>query len=300
MTPDPACMRTKEGRELWARRFAEVLGQRRGAIQAGAPKHVGQPILDAVEAYFREHGARVRPRTIDVYRQTTTGFTAWADTHGIRNTADIRPEHLWQWRSHIAAIPKHAPTKGGKPGQRAKTTERRSPGTVNRFLRSLATIMQIWRKAGLLPQLHSDDIKDRLEQFKAERDVIDFLTAEQCRKLLRACLAHDKANVHRSRPITPFAAALLLGGFRLGEALGLTWDQVHLDQGMIRLPPGSTKTKIGRRVTLAESPALAELFEALRSARAGEGSVFGQTEPGGGEGSGTKARGRTEKPKANR
>lgn len=71
------------------------------------------------------------------------------------------------------------------------------------MLRALATIMQTWRKAGLLPHLHGDDITDRLEQLPVQRDVIDFLTAEECKQLLRACLEHDAANVRGSRPIAP-------------------------------------------------------------------------------------------------
>ena len=280
LTPDPQVMRTKEGRDLWAERFAETLGRRRGELQSGAPRRVGKPLKDAVDGYFKEHEPRLSPRTVAVYREASDAFSEWAVKQGIDDTADIQPEHLYQWRSHLAGVRKRAPAKGGKAGQRRKLAERRAPGTTNRLLRAMATVLQVWRKAGLLPQLHSDDIKDRLEQLPVHRDVIDFLTADQCQQLLRACLGHDKANVRKSRPIAPFTIALLLGGFRLGEALGLTWDQVHLDQGLIRLPPASTKTRIGRRVRLTESPALAELLEALKAASDGDESVFGQTESG--------------------
>jgi integrase len=50
---------------------------------------------------------------------------------------------------------------------------------------------------------------------------------------------------------------------RRGEILGLTWDMVDLDEGMIRLPAEITKTNRGRDVPLNE-----EMIEMLRKLRA--------------------------------
>ncbi len=40
-------------------------------------------------------------------------------------------------------------------------------------------------------------------------------------------------------------------GMRAGEILGLRWDQINLDEGWLRLEPGTTKTGRGRIVPLA-------------------------------------------------
>lgn len=268
-----------ESRDAWAKQFAESIGRRKADIQAGAPKRVGKSIADAIKAYFKEHGAGLRPRTLKTYADGADTFLAWTQREGITNTAELTPERLYAFRSAVASVPKRGVVKGGKSGERAETRAKRSPNTIDRYLRTIATILNKWRKAGLVPQLHSDDISDQLERFKGERDEIDFLTGKQCKALLVACLKHDADAVRQARPIAPFTAALLLGGFRAGEALGLQWSSVDAKKNFVSLPPASTKTKIGRRVTLAESPALALLLDALKPSDA-EGSIFGQTEAG--------------------
>lgn len=50
-------------------------------------------------------------------------------------------------------------------------------------------------------------------------------------------------------------------GMRRGEILGLTWDQVDLKEGIIRLCPEDTKTQQGREVPLC--PELLEMFKAM-------------------------------------
>jgi site-specific recombinase XerD len=52
----------------------------------------------------------------------------------------------------------------------------------------------------------------------------------------------EKASEH----IKPLLAFLYHTGWRLNEALNLTWDMVDVDNGVITLPPGMTKNKKGR------------------------------------------------------
>lgn len=237
--------------------------------------------------YFKE-ATHLRPRTRKVYEEPVRAFENWAKAEGICSTEELTPERVWAFRQHIAVIRKSRSVEGGETGEHAPTKVARSANTINRHLRTMSTIFNQWRRAGLVPQLHSDDIRDRLERQDVQRDEIDFLSAAQCGALLRACLAHDAARVRQSRAIAPFTAALLLTGMRAGEALGLEWTRVSLDDAMIRLLPADTKTNRGRRIPLTDCPKLLRMFTLMKRVadrpehlgRDQGRSVFGQTGPG--------------------
>jgi len=78
--------------------------------------------------------------------------------------------------------------------------------------------------------------------------------------------AADFANVERALPedLKPLARFLYLTGWRVGEALGLTWAGVDFTSGMIRLEPGVTKNREGREFPFAALPPLVELLKAQR------------------------------------
>jgi len=63
------------------------------------------------------------------------------------------------------------------------------------------------------------------------------------------------------RPLVQFVA---LTGWRIGEALGLTWDAVDFGAGVVTLAVGSTKSGAGRHFPFAALPDLAALLEAQR------------------------------------
>lgn len=75
--------------------------------------------------------------------------------------------------------------------------------------------------------------------------------------------------IHR---ITPFLRALpqperdttefaYITGWRRAEVLGLTWDRVHMEDGVIRLHPGTTKNRQGRTYPFRAHPRLRRLLE---------------------------------------
>jgi integrase len=79
-----------------------------------------------------------------------------------------------------------------------------------------------------------------------------FFEDEEYRRLFEA-LPEDL------RPILAFG---YYTGCRKGEILSLRWSQVDLEQGMVRLEPGTTKNKQGRNI-----PLVPELLELLRIRR---------------------------------
>jgi integrase len=121
------------------------------------------------------------------------------------------------------------------------------PATVNRELACLKTIFSKGvknEKAERNPTygvklLKENNVRDRV------------LSSEEYALLYTHCLPY-------LRPIVKLAYCT---GMRLGEILGLTWGQVDLKEGFIKLSPEDTKTNEGRLVPLAEE--LVEMFTAM-------------------------------------
>ena len=53
-------------------------------------------------------------------------------------------------------------------------------------------------------------------------------------------------------------------GWRIGEVKSLTWAQIDLKAGTVRLEPGTTKNREGRTFPFAAFPALAKVIKARR------------------------------------
>jgi len=70
------------------------------------------------------------------------------------------------------------------------------------------------------------------------------LPVEECRALLQAA-----ENLQKGRSV-PYVALCMFGGLRPTEAARLTWDQVNLKDGEIRLKGAQTKTGKGRIVVI--------------------------------------------------
>ncbi len=77
------------------------------------------------------------------------------------------------------------------------------------------------------------------------------LTDKEFQRLLEACSPHF-------RPVVQLAYDT---GMRRGEIMGLKWEQVDLEQGVITLRPGETKTQEAREIPLDED--LKALFRRL-------------------------------------
>jgi integrase len=73
------------------------------------------------------------------------------------------------------------------------------------------------------------------------------LPVNECEALLRAAEAFERGR------LTPYVALCLFGGLRPFEAARLTWDQVNLVDGEIRLKGTQTKTGKGRIVVICKT-----------------------------------------------
>jgi integrase len=121
------------------------------------------------------------------------------------------------------------------------------PATVNRELASLKTIFSKAIKNRKAESNPAQGVK--LLKENNERDRI--LSPKEYTRLLAQCSPHLKQIVK----------VAYYTGMRQGEIINLTWDQVDLKEGLIRLHPEDTKTNEGRLVPLAED--LVEMFKAM-------------------------------------
>lgn len=121
------------------------------------------------------------------------------------------------------------------------------PATVNRELACLKTIFNKAVKNGKADRNPVQGV--RLLKENNERDRV--LSSEEFTRLLAQSPDH-------LRPIVKVAYHT---GMRQGEILGLTWGQVDLKEGFIRLRPEDTKTQEGRLIPLNRE--LIEMFKAM-------------------------------------
>lgn len=288
--------RTRESRAEWAKDLAERLTRQRTTITTHGPVADPESIEGAVGAFLEtaKRTKRLRERTITTYGLAFRRFREWASEAKVRTTTELTQAHLAALRDYLAAVPKRAPEVGGKRGAtRGVEGEVRSPVSVNREMRSLVTLLNDWRRRGLVPYLTTDAITDGLRALDAPLDAPAYLTASQIKSLLAAALRHDADTFAETREehrgaravgttrrypaIAPFIAFVLLTGCRRGEALSLEWGDVDLDAldasgaavGELRLRSENVKTKRARTVGLEVSPALRRLLAALKL-RAGE------------------------------
>lgn len=121
-----------------------------------------------------------------------------------------------------------------------------APATVNREVACLKAIYNKAIKNGKAERNPCQGVKMLKEN--NERDRV--LSEEEFHRLLAACPEHLK----------PVVKLAYYTGMRQGEILNLTWGQVNLKEGFIRLTPRNTKTAEGRLVPLTN-----ELIEMLKA-----------------------------------
>lgn len=76
----------------------------------------------------------------------------------------------------------------------------------------------------------------------------------------------DKITAKLADHLRPLAQFAYLTGWRVSECVGLTWRQVDLDGGWVRLEPGTTKNGEARSFPLRTLPELNALMERQREA----------------------------------
>ncbi|MCB9893536.1 MAG: tyrosine-type recombinase/integrase [Planctomycetes bacterium] len=266
-TPDLR-LTNAELRKDWAVKKSKSLAERRAALASGTAVISCTSPATAIETFYQTQQAELKDSTLTVYREATDPFAQWAQKAALACIEDLTPPKLTAFRDWFVARPAYAQAKGGKRGSRKLGKRKRSAGQINKCIRSLRTVLNHWRKRGLTPALTSDAIRDHLPFVKGEMKLIRFLKPAEIRALLEACQRHDAESNdgrgHTHPPIGPFVLTVLLTGMRFSEAAALRWKDVDLEADEITLQHDATKTGQGRRIGLAETPALAALLKSFK------------------------------------
>lgn len=104
--------------------------------------------------------------------------------------------------------------------------EKRSPGTADRFLSELRAVLRYAHRKGLAQSV------PEIELFRESPPREDFLSREQFATLFRELPPHLKAP----------ALFAVHTGFREDNVIGLTWDRVDMERGVVYLPGSHTKS----------------------------------------------------------
>ncbi len=296
-----------ETRRKWAIAKSKDITAREYALERGEARLTETSLRSEWDAFLTTARGSVRPRTVGAYEDVCGPFIDWLETvRHIEFVEQIDRRTLSAYRNLVIAQPKSRPTVDAPRGTREPTDDRRAPATINRVLRHAKALVNHWRMAGLVPLLHRDAISEALRGVEQEGKRADPLQPSECVKLIEAAICHDAARFKLTRrehqvrpsaktawgtpryvPVAPLVAFVLLTGCRIGEALSLRWDDVHLEAidmagrvvGEVLLEPSATKTKLSRRIDLAVSPMLRALLVRLHAQNGVTPYVFGGTAP---------------------
>lgn len=260
-------LNSSRARERWARQKIQELERTKQLTEKAAEAQSIQDALLKFHASYRD----ARPRTRDAYQFNERWVREWSKLRRIEWVQEITPSHVGQLREWIVDQPKWKPATG--KGRGAKVISGRpSPVSTNTRLRTTRTILETWRRWGLLPQVTRDDLADRMRLVPITHTQPEIVRPDQLREILTYLDGRDTRD---------FAAFVLLSGVRLSEALTLRWDHVHLDAppaGEFIVDAALCKTRRERTVDLSVSPALRRLLLRRRKAEGGEW-VFGGVTP---------------------
>ena len=227
-----------------------LLDRRRAAAQVGeSPARDARvtmvALVDRYEAAVK-HQPSYLPVRKHLLEQVRKRF-------GMLPVARLGTYELQRWQSELLAHGRLAPTarallRKGKPAEAAKVEGLpMKPASVNKLIGQVKAIVARAVEWGMATPAQLAAVR-RVRQL-AEDKRLRYLSPEEAQRLL------DKCPI----PLRWIVGLSLYTGCRPGELLGLRWDQVDLEQGLLLLP----KTKTGRREIHLSSRAV-EILEGVR------------------------------------
>src|SRR3954470_786913 len=118
---------------------------------------------------------------------------------------------------------------------------RLSKGSIRRTLETLSTVMSLAVEHG---HVGSNPVAGPLRRLKADKPTRPFLEPPQMAALLEAASELDADDRSRRRYRRPLLATLAFAGLRVGELLALTWRDVDLAGGRIRVRQSKTEAGV--------------------------------------------------------
>lgn len=239
--------KTRSAAERWARKFEAGIDEGNAGLAIEGQKHT---LKEAINRYRQEVLPELRPETRRKYEQH---LDHWQQQLGHLRLSDCRADKIAAARDELLSTPIAPRKKESPPRPRSATT-------VNRYMATLGAVF-----AATVKRWHWLQVSPMQQVSKpAEKNGgTRFLSEDELKELLSACRRSDSPDL---------LLAVLLSittGARQGEILGLRWQDVDLDAGLLHLrTDGATKTKGGARsapIAAAVQPHLKDRFDQYQS-----------------------------------
>lgn len=226
----------------WAQQTESAMRERRYFRTSEATKHT---LAEAINRYIKD----VLPQKPKSEKDQKVQLTWWKENLGKYALSDTTPALIAEYRDKLA----HGITARNKP---------RSPSTINRYLAALSHLFTIavneW-------QWLEDNPLRKVSKPKEPRGRIRFLSENERKKLLVA------AKESPSKYLYLIIVLCLSTGARKMEIIGLKWQNVDLNRGIITLH----ETKNGeRRILPITGHALDLMHEHEKARRVDTDLVF--------------------------
>jgi integrase len=166
-------------------------------------------LSDAIERYKKE----ILPRKPKSMKKQTIQLTWWDNTLGSYSLADITASVISEARGKLLS-------------EKLGNGKTRTEATANRYMAVLSHLLNIAFKEW---EWIAENPCARIAKLPESRGRVRYLTDKERVDLLGACKASKSPHLY------PIVVLALSTGARLGEILGLKWQDVDLDKGRFTL-----------------------------------------------------------------
>ncbi len=173
-----------------------------------SPQQDRQTVAEFLDFWMKEHVSHLEPKTRRGYEQIVRLYLK-------PHIGRFRLAHLTA--QHVQAMLNRLGTEGTAPGARPL-----SPQSVRLTRAALRAALNLAWKWGLV----RENVAARTTPPKSPQHEVDFLTVVEAQALVQASRDHYMGGLIQ---------IALLTGLRLGEATGLVWEDVDMEQGCIRV-----------------------------------------------------------------
>jgi len=193
----------KTDAERWARDVESKIDAGKHLTGAESKKHSVAELIDryCLEVLPHKKSAKDQHQQLGV----------WKKLLGDLRLSEVTTDRILAARKSIS---KHT----------GRSTDRVSNGTINRYWAAMSHVFEVAsREYGWLEQ----NPMNRVKKLKEPRGRVRFLDAGERSALFDACAAS------KNRYLETIVLIALTTGMRRGEILGLTWDRINLETGLV-------------------------------------------------------------------
>lgn len=192
-----------------------------------------------IDLFFQEYADHIKlrtaPSTVKRYLAVLNTFLTFLDMFhpNLKNIAQIKPDHIESYqKQRLESTDLKIAADGDKPGNH-KSRRLPLPQTVNYEVSVLRSAFLWAHDRELILTVPTKKIRKLRPQPTKEARI---LTPKECRLFLKTARGLAKENA-RMKPFPKVFKFLLNTGLRSGELCNLTWDDVDLNTGLIRIRP---------------------------------------------------------------